>query len=80
MEAIEAPLTRGARRGRLPADVWPFDTNVLDVEGSEVAVTDVGRGPTLLFYTGIGSFIWRDVIVRLSGAFRCVAADPPASA
>jgi haloalkane dehalogenase len=31
----------------------------------------------LLFYTGIGSFVWRDVIVRLSADFRCVVLDPP---
>jgi len=49
----------------------------LDVDGSTVAVTDVGRGPVLLFYTGIGSFIWRDVVLRLSNEFRCIVADPP---
>jgi len=60
----------------LPATVWPFDTIGLDVGGSIVGVSDVGRGPALLFYTGIGSFVWRDVILRLSD-FRCIALDPP---
>src|SRR5262249_4600732 len=49
----------------------------LDVEGSVVAVSETGRGPALMFYTGIGSFVWRDVMLRLSGDFRCIAVDPP---
>ena len=66
-----------ARPKWLPADIWPFETAALDVDGDRVAVTDVGQGPALLFYTGIGSFVWRDLLVRLSGEFRCVVADPP---
>jgi pimeloyl-ACP methyl ester carboxylesterase len=31
----------------------------------------------LLLYTGIGSFVWRDVMLRLSTDFRCVVLDPP---
>jgi pimeloyl-ACP methyl ester carboxylesterase len=66
-----------ARPGWLPADVWPFETTALEVDRCAVAVTETGQGPALLFYTGIGSFIWRDVMVRLAGDFRCVALDPP---
>jgi pimeloyl-ACP methyl ester carboxylesterase len=66
-----------ARPTWLPADVWPFDTAALDIDRVAIAVTDVGRGPVLLFYTGIGSFIWRDVMLRLSEDFRCIALDPP---
>jgi pimeloyl-ACP methyl ester carboxylesterase len=61
----------------LPPHVWPFDTTRVDVDGVTIAVADVGTGPVLLFYTGIGSFIWRDVILRLSADFRCVVLDPP---
>jgi pimeloyl-ACP methyl ester carboxylesterase len=61
----------------LPPDVWPFETTQVDVDGAAIAVADVGTGPVLLFYTGIGSFIWRDVILRLSADFRCVVLDPP---
>jgi pimeloyl-ACP methyl ester carboxylesterase len=61
----------------LPAEVWPFDMRALDVDGSIVAASEVGRGPALLFYTGIGSFLWRDVILRLAADFRCVTLDPP---
>lgn len=61
----------------LSTSVWPFQTTLLDVDGTNIAVTDAGRGPVLLFYTGIGQFIWRDVIQRLAPDFRCITLDPP---
>src|SRR5215470_18923104 len=62
----------------LEESVWPFQTSALEVEGSRIAVTDVGQGPVLLFvHTGFWSFIWRDVISRLAGEFRCVCFDAP---
>jgi len=66
-----------ARPDWLSAEVWPWPIDALHVDRSSVAVSDVGRGPTLLFYTGIGLFIWRDVISRLQHGFRCVTLDPP---
>jgi pimeloyl-ACP methyl ester carboxylesterase len=67
-----------ARPQWLPNEVWPFETFGLEVRDSIVAVTDVGQGPTLLFVdASIWSFIWRDVIERLSGQFRCVTFDAP---
>jgi pimeloyl-ACP methyl ester carboxylesterase len=77
MAVSEFQLRTFARPAWLPAKVWPFETLVLDVEGFRIAVSEVGRGPALLFYTGIGSFIWRDVMMRLSGDFRCITIDPP---
>jgi len=57
---------------------WPFATRALEFEGTHIAVTDIGRGPTLLFvHTGFWSFIWRDVIAQLSANFRCVCFDAP---
>jgi pimeloyl-ACP methyl ester carboxylesterase len=61
----------------LSADAWPWPIGSLSVDRSSVAVSEIGRGPTLLFYTGIGMFIWRDVIRRLCREFHCVALDPP---
>jgi len=61
----------------LPTEVWPLDARALDLDAGSIAVSEVGNGPTLLFYTGIGSFIWRDVVLRLSDDFRCVIVDPP---
>jgi pimeloyl-ACP methyl ester carboxylesterase len=61
----------------LPSAVWPFEMSQLDVNGSAIAFADIGAGPALLFYTGVGSFVWRDVLLRLSADFRCVVLDPP---
>jgi len=61
----------------LPAAAWPFETSELEVDRTRIAVSQAGRGPTLLFYTGIGSFIWRDVMRQLSADFRCLTLDPP---
>ncbi|HZR24236.1 MAG TPA: alpha/beta hydrolase [Vicinamibacterales bacterium] len=61
----------------LPPDVWPWPINSLIVDRSWVAVSEIGRGPTLLFYTGIGFYVWRDVIARLKDEFHCVTLDPP---
>jgi haloalkane dehalogenase len=61
----------------LSSEVWPWPIDALVVDGSWVAVSEVGRGRTLLFYTGIGLFVWRDVIKRLQSDFHCVALDPP---
>lgn len=73
--ARKVPLPRP---GWLPESVWPFQSFGLEVNRSTVAVTDVGRGPALLFvHTGVWSFIWRDVIARLAGDFRCVCLDAP---
>src|SRR5512146_334763 len=62
----------------LPESAWPFQTVGLGLDDSVVAVTDVGRGPVLLFvHVGTWSFIWRDLVTRLSGQFRCVCLDAP---
>lgn len=62
----------------LPDSVWPFETGRLEVDGGGIAVTDAGRGPVLLFlHTGLWSFIWRDVMARLAGDFRCITFDAP---
>ncbi len=58
--------------------VWPFRSSGLKVDGANVAVTDVGEGPVLLFvHTGMWSFVWRDVMSRLANDFRCVTFDAP---
>jgi haloalkane dehalogenase len=62
----------------LPENTWPFRTFGIEANGSVLAVTDVGKGPVLLFvHVGAWSFIWRDLITRLSPNFRCVCFDAP---
>lgn len=62
----------------LEKEIWPFHTSGMKVDGNTIAVTDVGSGPVLLFvHTGFWSFIWRDVMLRLSPHFRCICFDSP---
>lgn len=62
----------------LPENVWPFETYGLDVGGSVLAVSEAGQGPALLLvHAGAWSFIWRDLITRLSADFRCICFDAP---
>lgn len=76
--ASTGPLVPLRRPQWLPEHVWPFPTSTLKVDGCNIAVTDVGRGPVLLFvHTGFWSFIWRDLISRLAPDFRCICFDAP---
>jgi len=62
----------------LPESAWPFQTSSLEVDGARIAITDVGQGPVLLFvHTGLWSFVWRGVILKLARDFRCVCFDAP---
>ena len=75
---LTARLRPLARPVWLTETVWPFQTSTLTIEGSGIAITDVGQGPVLLFvHTGFWSFIWRDVILRLAPDFRCICFDAP---
>jgi pimeloyl-ACP methyl ester carboxylesterase len=61
-------------------DSYPFDIQRLPFEGGDIAYIDEGDGPVLVFvHVGMWSLVWRDVILRLRGDFRCVALDPPGS-
>jgi hypothetical protein len=49
----------------------------INIDGHNVAFTDVGRGSVLLFvHTGFWSFVWRDAIQRLAPDFRRVLRRP----
>ena len=83
LNAVQPRLQMGApiplrRPAWLSAAVWPFESAAIDIDGHRLAFTDVGEGPVLLFaHTGFWSFIWRDVMQRLSPEFRCVCFDAP---
>jgi pimeloyl-ACP methyl ester carboxylesterase len=61
----------------LPRTIFPFDIAGMEIDRTPVAVTEAGAGPTLLFYTGVGLFTWRDLMLHLLRDFHCVAVDPP---
>ncbi|MBV8181447.1 MAG: alpha/beta fold hydrolase [Mycobacterium sp.] len=73
-------LTPIQRPAWLPTQRWPFPLTALATPAGQIAVTDVGSGPALLFvHVGSWSFIWRDLLVQLSPRYRCVAFDAPGS-
>ncbi|MGB4777666.1 alpha/beta fold hydrolase [Microbacterium sp.] len=59
--------------------LYPFTTHALEWDGHRIHYVDQGRGPALLMLHGnpTWSFVWRDVIGRLSDRFRCIAPDLP---
>ena len=62
----------------LPWSVFPFKLCFTDIDGTQVHYLDEGSGPALLLVSaGQWSFMFRDVIVRLRGQFRCLTLDFP---
>lgn len=54
-----------------------MDKQTLVVDGSTMAYVDAGEGPPLVFLHGnpTSSYLWRNIIPHLSGAYRCIAPD-----
>ena len=64
----------------LPEEVWPFQIRTAEVDGSPVAHTDEGTGPTLvLVHDGMWSYLWGQAIERLRDRFRVITLDFPGS-
>jgi len=63
----------------LPAELFPFESRFLSLEGTRFHYVDEGRGPTLLFLHGgpMSSFMWRHQLSALRDRYRCVAVDLP---
>jgi haloalkane dehalogenase len=63
----------------LDEQLYPFQSRFAEIDGNRIHYVDEGRGPTLLLLHGnpTWSFLYRHVIPRLSGRFRCVAVDYP---
>ena len=61
------------------AELLPYGSSWVTAAGQDVHYLDVGSGPTLLMLHGnpTWSFLYRRMIERLSGRFRCVAPDLP---
>lgn len=56
---------------------WALDKRHAQIGEARVAYVDAGEGPVVLLLHGcpFSSFVWRAVIARLRGQFRCVAPD-----
>ncbi|HVA59701.1 MAG TPA: alpha/beta fold hydrolase [Mycobacteriales bacterium] len=61
------------------AELFPFQSRFVDIDGHTVHYVDEGSGPTLLLLHGnpTWSFVYRDVIRTLRNEFRCIALDYP---
>lgn len=57
-------------------------TEVVGVDGVDIAYTDTGTGPTLVFVHGVyvTGALWNDVVAELGGHFRCVVPTWPLGA
>ncbi len=55
------------------------EARTLDLPSGPLAYHDVGTGPALVFVHGllVNANLWRKVVERLSGEFRCIALDLP---
>ncbi len=73
------PADEADRPPWLPVDLFPFDSRFTSIDGARVHYVDEGQGPTLLMLHGnpTYSFLYRNVILHLRDAFRCVALDYP---
>ena len=54
-----------------------MDKQTMVVDGTTMAYVDAGEGPPVVFLHGnpTSSYLWRNIIPHLSGAYRCVAPD-----
>jgi pimeloyl-ACP methyl ester carboxylesterase len=81
--AIAVPTETTASPQRpawLSATAFPFQSRFVTIDGKRIHYLDEGSGPALLFVSaGQWSFIFRDVILRLRGQFRCLTLDFPGS-
>jgi len=60
-----------------PSAEYPYPAKTVDVLGSRMHLIDEGAGSPILFVHGnpSWSYVWRNVIPRLSGLGRCIAPD-----
>lgn len=61
----------------LDPSIYPFENRWIDIDGNHIHYIDEGSGPVLLLLHGNGSwsFLYRHIIARLAGDFRCIAFD-----
>lgn len=59
------------------SSAFPFDSNFVEVDGSDIHYVDVGEGDPIVFLHGnpTSSYLWRNVIPHLQSEARCIAPD-----
>jgi len=63
----------------VPAELYPFESHHIELDGMRIHYLDEGAGPTLLLLHGnpTWSFLYREIIKGLADRFRCIALDYP---
>ncbi len=63
----------------LSAELYPFESRFLELDGTQLHYVDEGSGPPLLLLHGnpTWSFLYRQIIAGLRERFRCIAVDYP---
>lgn len=76
---MKMEATKREAPGWVPRKLFPFESRFIDIGGHSIHFVDEGSGPTLLLLHGnpTWSFLYRDIIQRLRGKFRCIALDYP---
>jgi haloalkane dehalogenase len=71
---VSTPLVRPVWLDR---GLYPFESQVMEIDGNRIHYIDEGTGPTLLLVHGnpTWSFVYRESIELLKTGFRCVAVD-----
>ena len=56
---------------------FPFESNFIEINGSNMHYVDVGKGDTILLLHGqpTSSYLWRNIIPHLQTNARCIAPD-----
>ncbi len=80
MTTHDPGVTSIERPNELPVEVWPYQIRGARIGDKTVAYTDEGDGPVLvLVHDGMWSYIWGQLIGKLSREFRVLTLDFPGS-
>ncbi len=76
---VETTASVGVRPDWVSAELFPFQSRFVDLDGCRLHYVDEGKGPVLVLLHGnpTWSFLYRRVVARLRTRFRCVALDYP---
>jgi haloalkane dehalogenase len=78
-ESYDNRMSATPRPEWLSAELYPFESRFLELDGTRLHYVDEGSGPPLLLLHGnpTWSFLYREIITGLRERFRCIAVDYP---
>ena len=76
MSTTEGRNEENVRQKEISSE-FPFESNFVEVNGSDIHYVDVGEGDPVLFLHGnpTWSYLWRNIIPHLRPEARCIAPD-----